>query len=325
MRSGIGKSDGASKLVTLSLRHLRYFIAAAESGQLSRAAIELNVSQSTITAAIQHLESQLGAALFSRHPQGVALTLEGSSFLRHARNIIASVNDALRVDLAQRVKVEGNVRVGVTYTVAGYFLAQHLARFGYTHPGVRLRLQESQRPTIEADLVAGRLDIAVILTSNIQDRTGLQFETLIRSKRRLWLPNDHALTRSTKIRLSAIAKEPYVMLTVDEAEDTAQRYWERTPYRPKVTFRTSSVEAVRSMVANGGGVTILSDMVYRPWSLEGQRIETRDVDDAVPSMDVGLAWSRIAELSPGAKAFREFMSLTFGGGSGLVHPLHLRL
>jgi hypothetical protein len=55
MRSGIGISDGAPPLMTLSLRHLRYFIAAAESGQVSRAAVELSVSQSTITAAIQHL------------------------------------------------------------------------------------------------------------------------------------------------------------------------------------------------------------------------------------------------------------------------------
>ena len=322
MRSGIEISDSLDPM-TLSLRHLRYFIAAAESGQVSRAAVELSVSQSTITAAIQHLESQLGAALFSRHPHGVALTLEGSSFLQHARNIIASVNDALRVDLAQKVKVEGSVRVGVTYTVAGYFLPQHLARFGRTHPGVRLKLREAQRSAIEADLAAGRLDIAVILTSNIHDRAGLQFETLIRSKRRLWLPNDHPLMQSTEIRLAAVANEPYVMLTVDEAADTAQRYWERTPYRPKVVFRTSSVEAVRSMVANGGGVTILSDMVYRPWSLEGQRIETRDIDDSVPSMDVGLAWGRGAELSPPAKAFREFMGLTFGGGSGPGHPTPL--
>ena len=79
------------------------------------------------------------------------------------------------------------------------------------------------------------------------------------------------------------------------------------------------------MVANGGGVTILSDMVYRPWSLEGQRIETRDVDDVVPSMDVGLAWRRDAELSPPARAFHEFLSLTFnGGGPGMTDPLHSR-
>ena len=56
------------------------------------------------------------------------------------------------------------------------------------------------------------------------------------------------------------------------AEKSALRYWDRTPYRPNVIFRTLSVEGVRSMVAAGMGITILSDMVYRPWSLEGQRI-----------------------------------------------------
>jgi len=58
---------------------------------------------------------------------------------------------------------------------------------------------------------------------------------------------------------------------------------------PAVAFATSSVEAVRSMVAAGMGVTILSDMVYRPWSLEGQRIELHTLVDDIPIMDVGLA------------------------------------
>ena len=61
------------------------------------------------------------------------------------------------------------------------------------------------------------------------------------------------------------------MLTVDEADETSSRYWRPTGFARKPIFTTSSVEAVRSMVAAGMGVTILSDMVYRPWSLEGQR------------------------------------------------------
>jgi DNA-binding transcriptional LysR family regulator len=64
-----------------------------------------------------------------------------------------------------------------------------------------------------------------------------------------------------------VAEEPYIMLTVDEAAQTAMKYWSQSLYRPRVTLRTSSVEAVRSMVAGGEGVAILSDMVYRPWSL----------------------------------------------------------
>ncbi len=116
--------------------------------------------------------------------------------------------------------------------------------------------------------------------------------------------------------LADVAAEPYVLLTVDEAAKTASRYWERYKAKPKVIFETSSVEAVRSMVADGVGVTLLSDMVYRPWSLEGQRIERRDVVEDVPTMDVGTAWARDRPLTPTAKILRDFLALSFGGGRG---------
>jgi DNA-binding transcriptional LysR family regulator len=78
-----------------------------------------------------------------------------------------------------------------------------------------------------------------------------------------------------------------------------------------VTLRTSSVEAVRSLVANGLGVTILSDMVLRPWSLEGKRIETIVPRNPIPPMDVGLAWRRNAQLTPVMEAFRSYFRQTF--------------
>ena len=105
------------------------------------------------------------------------------------------------------------------------------------------------------------------------------------------------------------------MLTVDEAEQTALRYWEKTTHRPRTVFATSSVEAVRSMVAAGMGITVLSDMVYRPWSLEGQRIDVKDLTDGVPSMDVGIAWRRGGELSPAAMVFRDYLRLSFTGST----------
>ena len=81
--------------------------------------------------------------------------------------------------------------------------------------------------------------------------------------------------------------------------------------------KTSSVEAVRSMVAAGMGITILSDMVYRPWSLEGQRIETRNVIGDIPTMDVGLAWNRAVQQGPATRVFHDFMSMTFSGASAM--------
>lgn len=306
--------------MTVSLRHLQYFVATAETGQVSRAAVELNVSQSAVTGAIRQIESRIGARLFDRHSNGVSLTFEGSRFLQHARSIVASVNEAMRVPAAATAAVRGHLRIGVTYTVAGYFFPQHHARFARSYPGVTIEMREAPRASIEEDLVEGRLDVAVLLTSNVTNRKDLANETLIRSRRRLWLPIDHPMLRMSEIRLEQVAQEPYVMLTVDEADHTAERYWQKTAYRPRVIFRTSSVEAVRSMVANGTGLTILSDMVYRPWSLEGQRIETRTLDDVVPSMDVGVAWRRTTEQSPAVHAFRDFLGHTFNGsGPGITN------
>jgi DNA-binding transcriptional LysR family regulator len=74
---------------------------------------------------------------------------------------------------------------------------------------------------------------------------------------------------------------------------------------------TGSVEAVRSMVANGQGVAILSDMVYRPWSLEGKRIETINPSDPVPPTDVGLTWKRNADFSLAMTAFRDYFRGAF--------------
>jgi DNA-binding transcriptional LysR family regulator len=295
--------------MSFSLRQLRYFMAAADLGQISQAAMELNVSQSAVTAAIQQLEGILGGRLFDRVPQGVLLTPEGARFLQHCRNIMAAVNEAVRAPRIGAAAATGTVRVGVTYTVAGYFLPPHHARFGRSFPGLTIDLYEASRTTIEQALTDGALDIGVMLVSNLENTAALASDVLIRSRRRLWTPSGHPLLRAEQVTLAEIAAEPYVMLTVDEASQTAGRYWARRALTPNVIFRTSSVEAVRSMVAAGMGVTILSDITYRPWSLDGQRIETRTIADDVPTMDVGLAWRREGALSPQAETFRDFMRL----------------
>jgi DNA-binding transcriptional LysR family regulator len=301
--------------VSVSLKQIRYFIAAAESGRISQAAVELNVSQSAVTAAVQQLEGAPGVRLFDRNSSGVSLTREGNRFLLHGRNVLAAVAEAVREPWAASAAISGTVRVGVTYTVAGYFLPRHHARFASNFPNVTLDLYEASRDVIELALLDGALDIAVMLVSNLGARERLESETLIRSRRRLWLPVEHSLMKQNKVQLSDVAEHPYVMLTVDEASHTASRYWSRTRFKPNVIFRTSSVEAVRSMVAAGMGITVLSDMVYRPWSLEGQRLETRVVEDDIPTMDVGLAWRPETDKSPATKAFHEFLSLACAGGA----------
>lgn len=298
--------------MSLSLRQIRYFIATAETGQVSRAAIDLHVSQSAITTAIKGLEEMLGTKLFERQSHGVALTYEGSQFLQHAKHIMATVDEALQMSGRANTNIAGRIRLAVSYTVAGYFLPAYLPRFARGFPNIEIRLIETDRARIEEGIIDGTFDLSLMLTSNLANQEDISYENLIHSRRRLWTGVNHRFLNRPAVSFQDVAGEPYIMLTVDEASNTALRYWNRTPYRPRVIFKTSSVEAVRGMVASGMGVSILSDMVYRPWSLEGRRLEVISLADKIPDMNVGLAWARNTERSPASSAFCEFMHLATG-------------
>lgn len=299
-----------------TVRQIRYFVSTAEHGQVSQAAIGLSISQSAITTAIKELEIGVGVDLFTRTAHGMELTPAGREFLFHAYDILNKLKEAMAVTVPSS-DLEGQLNVAATYTVLGYFLPHHIDRLSRNFPRLEINLFELTREAIEEGLLANRYDLAVILTSNTVN-SDLSTETLQSSTRRLWLPSKHPLLSRDKVGLKEISEEPYIMLTVDEAAHTSLRYWSQTPYRPRVKMRTSSTEAVRSMVANGHGVAILSDMVHRPWSLEGKRIETIVPVDPVPSMDIGLAWRRNIEFTPAMKAFRDYFRRTFSITSQLL-------
>lgn len=295
--------------MSISLRQLRYFVATAELGQISLAAVNLSISQSAITAAIKELEQIVGVSLFLRTPQGMDLTEAGRQFLSHAYEILKKVDEATHLNFVSS-EIEGTLTVAATYTVIGYFLPLHIERLRRLFPKLDIQLFEQNRESIEEGLLTNRYDMSVLLTSNILN-PALMTEKLLSSARRLWVPAQHRLLQRDVVGLKEISEEPYIMLTVDEAAHSSLKYWSGTLYQPKVILRTSSVEAVRSMVANGIGVAILSDMVHRPWSLEGRRIETINVKDPVPAMDVGLAWRKNIELSPAMIAFRSYFQQAF--------------
>jgi DNA-binding transcriptional LysR family regulator len=152
-----------------------------------------------------------------------------------------------------------------------------------------------------------------MLVSNLHDRRSIRSRLLLRSPRRLWACANHPLLHKDRVRLADLAGEPFLMLTVDEAERSAMRYWQRTSHVPNVIFRTLSAEAVRSLVATGMGITILSDMVYRPWSLGGHRIDLKTLDDDVHTMDVGLALEEQGPAFPGGPRFLRVRRLAYPG------------
>jgi DNA-binding transcriptional LysR family regulator len=291
----------------LTLRQLRYFVAAARTGRFSMAAADEHVSQSAITNAVLALENGLGTRLFEREPHGVTLTADGQDFYNHARRVLDAARDAVHKPPFRSHDMRGTVRIAASYTVLGYFLPELLARFRATYPYIEFDLRDMERADIEEAVQLGEVEIGVVLLSNIDRLNRFGSQVLIRSRRQLWVAPMHPLAQLDAPSLKDIAPHPYILITVDEGEQSTLRYWRKKRLEPTIAFRTSSMEALRGLVAHGFGVTILSDMVFRPWSLEGKRIEARPVLDTVPQMDAGMIWRKGAALSGPATALQQFL------------------
>lgn len=300
-------------LPRFTLRQLHYFVAVARCGQISAAASEIGLSQSAMTLAIADLEQAMGTTLLERGRQGVTLTFQGQSFLQHAESVLSMANEAARFPFRGR-NLEGRLELAATYTVLGYFLLPAIARFRELYPRIELSLEELPRKEIETRLTNGQLEMGALVLSNLDAPEQLETRVLGRSRRQLWMAAGHEFASRGSVSFEELTSYPYILPMVDEGDRNAMRYWADSGYTPDKIIQTTSMEALREMVALNLGVTILSDMVFRPWSLDGRRIHAIPMDARLPVMEVGLAWSAGRALSPCAAALEQFLGRSFAGG-----------
>ena len=288
----------------VTLRQFRYFIAVAESGSVASASRMLNIAQSALTKSLLELESELGSSLFARSSKGMTLTPQGHRFLLSARKVIGSVADALRMNgVDSASELTGVLSVGVTSLVAGYYLSELFSRFRRNSPAVEVFVTEDTPRFLEHLLINGELDVAIMVSNALSEPQAMVAETLTRSPNRVWLAANHPLTARDELTLAECADHDQIVLEADRIDDVMKAVWTRQQLKPRTILRTSSLEAVRSLVGAGAGIAVLPDFLYRPWTLDAEHVEVRRLRDEVPSIDVGLVWRRGSSLKAAATEF----------------------
>ncbi len=289
----------------ITLKQFRYFLAVAESDSVAAASRMLNIAQSAITKSVLELEDALGLQLFERSTKGMRLTPEGHRFLVKARRVIGAVADATRGIHQTTATLSGNIVIGVTSLVAGYYLSEVIARFKRTCPGVELQVVEDAPPFLEHLLINGELDIAIMVSNALGEPQALVTEILTRSPNRVWMAADHPLTTRDEVSLAECVEHDQITLQADRIEVMLRQVWTRHQLKPRIALKTTSLEAVRSLVGVGTGLTILPDFLYRPWTLDAEHVEVRTLRDSIPTVDVGLVWRRGSQPRPEVLEFIE--------------------
>jgi DNA-binding transcriptional LysR family regulator len=237
----------------MELRQLRYFVAVAEEGSLTRAAGRLHLAQQSLSEQIRTLEAQLGVTLFVRSSRGAELTDAGAVLLREARPLLAQAERAEAAVRGERV----SLRVGFLSSVANYVMPPVVRAFRERHPEVELHVEDVAIATLVERLRAGDLDAGLTRPPHVDD---LDTEPVLREPVAAVLPEDHRLAGRAEIELAELAGEPWVLTPRSSWPPWHRKYDEdfaRAGFRAHVVQRGTSPQNLLALVAAGVGVTRL--------------------------------------------------------------------
>lgn len=234
---------------------LRYFLAVAETGNFSRAARRVSVTQPTLSAGIAKLERELGARLFDRDRQRVALTPAGSRFLVRARRIAAEYEHAL-VELSE-VTDPTLLRLGVLNTIPTRLIEGWLAKHRALGSGEALEILDGGERDIAERLERGRIDMALTVVRPHHARFAP--EVLARERYMMVLPPDHPLAGESEVQAEQLARDRMALRRHCEALPEINRFFVERGVRPRFVLKTTSDERVLAVVRSGAGIGMMPE------------------------------------------------------------------
>jgi len=250
--------------MTMELRHLRYFIAVAEEGHITRAAERLGMQQPPLSQRIKAIEREVDAQLFHRRARGVELTDAGRAFLSNARAVLAQLDRAFETTRRTARGEEGRIRVGIVPTSPFHpFVPRVIRAFRDAYPQVSLQLEERLGGELLELLGSEQIDVAFIRTPHTKQEQFV-IDRLLEEPMLVALPAAHALARNgvgrgNGLSLKHLVRETFILYAplgtgLREAMMAAFR---AAGFSPRVGQEAPRVTSTLSLVAVGLGISLV--------------------------------------------------------------------
>lgn len=288
--------------MNIELRHLRYFIAVAETLHFGRAAARLNISQPPLSQQIQQLEQILDARLLTRTSRSVSLTPAGKQFLADSRQILSQVEAAVGRAGRLHSGETGELRIGFTSSAPFIpAISASLSTFRQRYPDVHIQTLEINTRAQIGPLNDGGLD------TGLMRNTSLAWQLILREPLLAMVHCDHPLARESVVSLSQLAQEPFVFFDphvgtglYDDILGLLRRY----NLSPFITQEVGEAMTIIGLVAAGLGVSMLPASFQRVQLAEMRWLPIREAD-AVSEM--WLVWPKHRESSAAAERFKRLV------------------
>jgi DNA-binding transcriptional LysR family regulator len=253
----------------MELRHLRYFVAVAEEGHVTRAAERLGIQQPPLSQQIRALEAELQLQLFRRKPRGVELTQAGQVLFAEAKAVLQQVEHAVAAARRTADGEAGRIGLGFTSSASFHPFVPHAIRaYREAHPLVALTLEESGTGELVDALMQERLDAAFV-RSPIGLVEGIAVHSVLDEAMVAALPAGHKLARrggAGPLTLAELAAETFILYRRPLGPglyDAIIAACQRAGYSPKIGQEAPRMLATLSLVAAGLGVTLVPESMRR--------------------------------------------------------------
>jgi LysR family transcriptional activator of glutamate synthase operon len=288
--------DPTAALLASIAPALVQWTALGDDSNVTRAAALSGVSQPTLSRAMVRWEQAAGASLFHREGREITLTPKGRLLADAARAALDSLGPAL--DAVVDSSRPPSLAVGFLRSLGPSIVSELVAAFHVAEPGVFVSHHEGSGADLLEELVAERLDVAVLAP---QPGSGFGWLPLGTQSLSLVVPAHHRFASLDSIDLATTSEESYLALDPRFATRTlADALCAEAGFSPRIFLEADSVQTVRDYVGGGLGVAILpNDTSVNP------RVVAVPIMSPLASREIGIAWDARHRLSPLAAAFRD--------------------
>ncbi|MGH2496202.1 MAG: LysR family transcriptional regulator, partial [Ktedonobacteraceae bacterium] len=289
----------------MELRQIRYFVVVAHKRHFTRAAEELSIAQPALSQQIQQLERELGVMLFERTSRQVRLTSAGEALLIRAERILAEVEWA-RMEMQEYSGLaRGRVVIGALQSLEAFRFPALLARFHTRYPGIDIVLREEATERLLELLHTGQLDLTLIQIMDDSWPSELTTapvvtEKLLTEELVLVAAPSHALARRQNVAVEELRDEPFILFKPGSGlRHTIMQRSLAAGFTPRMLFESGELGTVRSLVAEGLGISVLPRSVAEA---QGREVAIVSLDPP-PMRTILLAWHTNVYHAPASAAF----------------------
>lgn len=275
------------------------FIKILETGSFTRAAQELNYTQSAISQMVHTLEEELSTTLLLRSKSGISLTSDGDEYLPYLRALCSAHRELESKHQEMQGLQSGVIRIGTFTSVSRNWLPQWMKEFKEQYPSVHFVLQQGEYTNIGQWIREGSVDFGFI---NPDAVSGLKTVPLYEDEMLAVLPPQHPLAAKKSVTLEELCAEPYILLDEGELSVPLNSFWQKN-LQPNIQYKVFDDYTIMSMVEQGLGVSILYSLVLE----KGRHgFLSRPIQPSVKRI-IALAYENKKTLPIASRYFMEFI------------------